>query len=106
MNFDPNYGSFNWRQFDKLSPGPASDILSPVRHFVASVNETLVSAHTHLLHGTGGVVSFELDEQDPCYVGRFHLSAVKGTRLFLIVLENLRDLSNNPFNINCHMTRW
>lgn len=58
-----------------------------------------------LLCATGGVVSFELDGQDPCYAGKFYMSAINGTRLFLIVLENLRDLSQNPFNINCHVTR-
>jgi len=51
------------------------------------------------------VVSFELSLEDPCYAGTFYLSAINGTRLFLIILENLRDMSSNPFNVNCHVTR-
>jgi len=58
-----------------------------------------------LWHATGGAVHFDLDGQDPCYVGSFYLFTIKGTRLFLIVLDNMRDLSENPFNINCHVTR-
>lgn len=54
---------------------------------------------------SGGVVSFVLDGQDPCYASNFYMSAIKGTRLFLVVLENLHDMSKNPFNINCHLTR-
>jgi len=54
---------------------------------------------------TGGVVSFELDGLDPCYTGTFHLSAIRGTQLFLIVLDNLQDLSTDPFNTDCHDTQ-
>jgi len=59
---------------------------------------------TTVVDATGGVVSFDLDGHDPCHTGTFYLSAVDGTQLYLIVVENLRDLSTNPFNINCHLS--
>ena len=99
--------------YNKSKQALKSTISIFVIHRPHYINFGAVTSFLHLPSGhsqysvvdvTGGVASFDLDGQDPCYTGTFYLSAVNGTRLFLIVLENLRDLSRNPFNINCHLT--
>ena len=51
----------------------------------------------------GGTVAASLD-RDPCNEGNFFVSLVKGTNLYLVVIESYIDLSKNPLNFLCYLS--